>query len=210
LNALAEYWVAGSEVDWTELYGDEQPHRLSLPTYPFAQRRYWLDTLAEVHPEADMSESKEAPRQRVTGQGDGKDFNTLGVQEKADVLVRRLVAGQLNIRPDALDVGAGFLAMGLESMGIVHMMQGLEKIVGKPLDPTLPFTHTTIAALAGYLSTHFEDSLNALAEAALPPDKGSGQDNGSRLDERDMEAFLDEGLISKEDVALLRGAGVLS
>jgi len=210
LNALAEYWVAGSEVDWTALCGDEQPHRLSLPTYPFAQRRYWLDTLAEVDPEADMSESKEAPRQRVTGQGDGKGFNTLGVQEKAEALVRRLVAGQLNMRPDALDVGAGFLAMGLESMGMVHMVQGLEKIVGKPLDPTLPFTHTTIVALAGYLSTHFADSLNALAEAALPPDKGSGQDNGSRLDERDMEAFLDEGLISKEDMALLRGAGVLS
>ena len=43
LSKLLELWVKGLEFDWSELYGDERPHRLSLPTYPFARERYWIE-----------------------------------------------------------------------------------------------------------------------------------------------------------------------
>jgi polyketide synthase PksN len=42
LAELARLWVSGHEVDWRPLYGEDQPARLSLPTYPFARERYWL------------------------------------------------------------------------------------------------------------------------------------------------------------------------
>lgn len=38
---LAEIWVKGLLVDWELLYADARPQRLSLPTYPFAEERYW-------------------------------------------------------------------------------------------------------------------------------------------------------------------------
>ncbi|HXH10353.1 MAG TPA: SDR family NAD(P)-dependent oxidoreductase [Alphaproteobacteria bacterium] len=42
-------WVQGMEVDWHKLYGEEGtlPHRISLPTYPFAEQRYWIPRLDE-------------------------------------------------------------------------------------------------------------------------------------------------------------------
>jgi polyketide synthase PksL len=43
-SRLLELWVKGVEVDWNKLYGEEKPRRLSLPTYPFAKERYWVDT----------------------------------------------------------------------------------------------------------------------------------------------------------------------
>ena len=41
-------WVKGSEIHWEKLYGDEKPARISLPTYPFAKERYWLDESQEA------------------------------------------------------------------------------------------------------------------------------------------------------------------
>ena len=47
LARLAELWVKGLELDWTKLYGDARPRRISLPLYPFAKERYWIDAVAE-------------------------------------------------------------------------------------------------------------------------------------------------------------------
>ncbi|MDQ1355374.1 MAG: polyketide synthase PksN, partial [Acidobacteriota bacterium] len=42
LDRLARLWVAGAHLDWNMLYDAIPPRRLSLPTYPFARERYWL------------------------------------------------------------------------------------------------------------------------------------------------------------------------
>ncbi len=42
LEKLAQLWVAGVEIDWSQLHGEETPKRISLPTYPFAGERYWI------------------------------------------------------------------------------------------------------------------------------------------------------------------------
>ncbi len=39
---LLELWVKGLDVDWTNMYGETVPKRMSLPTYPFAKDRYWI------------------------------------------------------------------------------------------------------------------------------------------------------------------------
>ena len=46
LSKLLELWVKGLEVEWSKLYGEVKPHRMSLPTYPFAKERYWNDRMA--------------------------------------------------------------------------------------------------------------------------------------------------------------------
>ncbi|MBV9493611.1 MAG: SDR family NAD(P)-dependent oxidoreductase, partial [Acidobacteria bacterium] len=43
---LLELWVKGLDVDWTRFYGDAKPQRISLPAYPFARERYWIDVAA--------------------------------------------------------------------------------------------------------------------------------------------------------------------
>ncbi|UAA37463.1 SDR family NAD(P)-dependent oxidoreductase [Paraneptunicella aestuarii] len=40
---LLDLWAKGLDVDWDKLYGDIKPNRVSLPTYPFAKLRYWVD-----------------------------------------------------------------------------------------------------------------------------------------------------------------------
>ncbi|HXH38509.1 MAG TPA: type I polyketide synthase [Thermoanaerobaculia bacterium] len=44
LSALLDLWVKGLDFDWNWLYGEDKPRRVSLPTYPFAKERYWIET----------------------------------------------------------------------------------------------------------------------------------------------------------------------
>jgi acyl transferase domain-containing protein/aryl carrier-like protein len=43
---LLDLWVKGLEIEWEQLYGAGRPRRVSLPTYPFANVRCWVDTTA--------------------------------------------------------------------------------------------------------------------------------------------------------------------
>ncbi|MEM8718416.1 MAG: type I polyketide synthase [Cyanobacteria bacterium P01_G01_bin.39] len=53
LNTLGQLWQAGVEVDWSAFYQQEKRNRLSLPTYPFERKRYWVeakDNLLQLSP----------------------------------------------------------------------------------------------------------------------------------------------------------------
>ncbi|MFS0873157.1 SDR family NAD(P)-dependent oxidoreductase [Paenibacillus xylanilyticus] len=45
-DKLVDLWVKGVEIDWNRLYRQGLPHRISLPTYPFAKERYWVHKTA--------------------------------------------------------------------------------------------------------------------------------------------------------------------
>ena len=46
LSKLLDLWSRGLNIDWHTLYDDGRPRRVSLPTYPFASERYWIDEAA--------------------------------------------------------------------------------------------------------------------------------------------------------------------
>ncbi|GED59056.1 hypothetical protein BFO01nite_31880 [Brevibacillus formosus] len=39
---LLDVWVKGLNIDWSSLYGERKPRRISLPTYPFSREAYWV------------------------------------------------------------------------------------------------------------------------------------------------------------------------
>jgi len=43
LEKLAQSWARGLNVDWNKLYGEVKPRRVSLPAYPFAKERCWIE-----------------------------------------------------------------------------------------------------------------------------------------------------------------------
>ncbi len=48
LAKILDFWAQGLELDWSKLYGETKPPRISLPTYPFARERYWIDVKADT------------------------------------------------------------------------------------------------------------------------------------------------------------------
>jgi amino acid adenylation domain-containing protein len=43
LSALGRLWLSGNEPDWKEVYAGQKRRHVSLPTYPFERKRYWID-----------------------------------------------------------------------------------------------------------------------------------------------------------------------
>ena len=43
LEALGQLWLAGQTVDWWAFHRHEKRQRITLPTYPFERKRYWVE-----------------------------------------------------------------------------------------------------------------------------------------------------------------------
>jgi amino acid adenylation domain-containing protein len=99
-SCWGEAWVAGSNVGWADIYGDLEPRRLHLPTYPFARERHWYDLLEPVE-KADES-SLPGP------------YPSPGEPRPARLTIRlkNLADATETIRPDARDVGTDFSSGG--------------------------------------------------------------------------------------------------
>ncbi|AYK07546.1 non-ribosomal peptide synthetase [Brevibacillus laterosporus] len=41
LTKIAQWWVAGGNIHWSSLYGDQRQPRVSVPTYPFSKEIYY-------------------------------------------------------------------------------------------------------------------------------------------------------------------------
>ena len=48
LCALADLYCQGHQLDWQNLHATAPPRRISLPTYPFATERYWIEAVNET------------------------------------------------------------------------------------------------------------------------------------------------------------------
>jgi phthiocerol/phenolphthiocerol synthesis type-I polyketide synthase E len=63
LDAAGRLWEAGVRLDWSTFFTGRRPRRVSLPTYPFERRRYWVDPPAQRHetPRPEPSTRREDP-----------------------------------------------------------------------------------------------------------------------------------------------------
>jgi amino acid adenylation domain-containing protein len=69
-EALVASWIAGTAVDWMRLYAGQEalPSRISLPTYPFARERYWVElpqSRGEPAVQAPIAITPQPPRQEI-------------------------------------------------------------------------------------------------------------------------------------------------
>jgi polyketide synthase PksN len=91
---LLELWVKGLSFDWRRLYGEAKPQRMSLPTYPFARERYWIEAAAETtHNSISL-----APKANGKANGKSNGFDQLAYEELLDRVMNNTlsVAGAVN------------------------------------------------------------------------------------------------------------------
>ncbi|SFS42411.1 SDR family NAD(P)-dependent oxidoreductase [Marininema halotolerans] len=112
---LLALWVKGYPINWDRFYGEEHPQRMSLPTYPFEQKRYWVprgdvtkqstQECVHLHPLVHQNTS-DLSEQRFTSTFTGKEFflNGHSVQGKKLVpgtvfleMIREAVTRSINV-----------------------------------------------------------------------------------------------------------------
>jgi microcystin synthetase protein McyG len=51
LDSLAKLYVRGSKIDWAAVHRGRRCRRLTLPTYPFQRKRYWVEAMSLIKDE---------------------------------------------------------------------------------------------------------------------------------------------------------------
>jgi amino acid adenylation domain-containing protein len=168
-EALGQLWMAGAEPNWEHFYAQEQRRRVSLPTYPFERKLYWV----EPPPFPVASTNKERSTIVIPA-----SLDTKREEEAVPVAIEPLREAQMperkmrlqpiiaevftqlsgiDITPDQVD--HQFLELGLDSLFLTQATQGLQKKFGVKLTfRQIMEQYSTVASLAEYL------------DSVLPPD----------------------------------------
>jgi len=137
---MAKRWVSGMDVDWETLHFGSNPHRVSLPTYPFERERHWVGDPEIPAPVEPMGE--------ISGP----------LQEKTENHLKGVLAEILKLATTRIDTHARMEIYGLDSIMINRFNQKMESLLG-PLPRTLLFEHQTLRDLATYLVRHHGQEL---------------------------------------------------
>ncbi|NOX92666.1 MAG: hypothetical protein GXP18_09545, partial [Gammaproteobacteria bacterium] len=159
---VARLWVDGLDLDWHKMYVNNKPRRINLPTYPFADERYWNDPGKNNLPgAASFHQDITLPEHSATnGETDDPAHNVL---QNLTGIVSKITS----IAVDRIDIDADFEALGLDSILIASLNTELEAWIGK-LEPTLFFKYKTLSSLAAYIETSCtENSKQQLSEPAV-------------------------------------------
>ena len=178
LLALGQLWSAGIDVDWTPRTG-QRPQRVSLPGYPFARQRHWVDYQPHVGwangatPTNGTAPSAGAatPAHEAT---DGKS--------QMEGALQRIWAQCLGV--GSIDRNANFFELGGDSLIAISVAMTAAN-EGLDLTPQDLYENQTVAALARTLVARYaagglaRQSSNDVVHPPLPPN---------------IEHFLEHGL----------------
>jgi phthiocerol/phenolphthiocerol synthesis type-I polyketide synthase E len=154
LNTLGRLWLAGVQVDWSRFYADERRHRVSLPTYPFERKRYWIEPGKQAHslvrlepdsvvePGPDLVSSTHSARENSVAY-DGAPRNEVE-QSLADIW-----QGLLGI--DNLSIHDNFFEIGGSSLLATRLFAQIAAVFGQRLPLATIFEAPTIEQLASTL-----------------------------------------------------------
>jgi phthiocerol/phenolphthiocerol synthesis type-I polyketide synthase E len=121
-RAMSGLWASGADIDWRRWSGGR---RISLPTYPFERRRFWLDT-GETPPPVVSVETAPASAKPVSGVlPDDDPVQTALVSLWRDVL-----------GDDAAGPDDDFFELGGESLLAVKVIARVHKAFGVTLSMT--------------------------------------------------------------------------
>jgi amino acid adenylation domain-containing protein len=134
LLALGCLWLNGCTVDWSAFHERETRRRRALPTYPFQRRRFWIEPGSTVSfgvagPDAQPSVT---PQEHggTSGVTDAAASDTGSVRDRTTASVVTLLEELLGHRLDGFDEDARFIALGLDSLLLTQLAQGVRKRLG--------------------------------------------------------------------------------
>ncbi|WP_395787575.1 beta-ketoacyl synthase N-terminal-like domain-containing protein [Aquimonas sp.] len=184
-------WVNGVAIPWHRLWQGQAVRKASLPTYPFARTRHWIDV--EPADPAAPSEARSVttatlPIEQASdaaAQGDpapktprwffyfprevdGAEDAFLPA-EKLELFMQQEVAAQQKIELGAVDCGCNFLDLGMNSIGVAELIIKLDALLQINLSPSVLFKHPEIRSLSAYLADAYGERVQALRVASEPP-----------------------------------------
>jgi phthiocerol/phenolphthiocerol synthesis type-I polyketide synthase E len=177
LLALGQLWAAGVDVDWTPRIGGK-PALISLPGYPFARQRYWI----EHNPASGFGAGATGV---ATGspEGNGAAVPATSSSSAMEATLARIWAQCLGI--STIDRNANFFEVGGDSLVAISVAMAAAK-EGLDLTPQDLYENQTPAALARAVTARYAEGSLArrtrtdAAHPPVPPNVGYFLEHGLR------------------------------
>jgi acyl transferase domain-containing protein/acyl carrier protein len=224
---LLSWWVRGGTIDWKYLYGEHLPRRISLPTYPFARKRYWFSIearrdgacprpMATLQPEAE--DRALAPTINTNGNGKASDY-----RDKPDgykrVVLRPLGNPVLSSRGSGLSLPTSSAGVDQPQPSVTpsrsaqSFSQARSNAVEAPGRPAEPGTQATTPGVIGarpMATTNMQTPLLAVDLGPAPKleeELARSLANVLHMEQSDIDVetpFVDMGLDSVSSVEWMR------
>ena len=160
VEALANFWIKGANINWRELYKEEIPSIISLPTYAFARQRYWIQETKErpiIAPQKTQQDSKriglyqdawktiELTKQAIP---EGS-YLLLNAETKDEVIITSLqdeisnliIANSNDLSEISFENIVGIIDLGATSMTSYAWTKMVQEVINISSKPTLHFVH---------------------------------------------------------------------
>src|SRR6266404_3377228 len=144
LTAVGSLWAAGLQPRWEALHSEERRRRVSLPTYPFERKRFWLEAPGAQTPLASSVDTVLVAQtvrtnmsfEETQSVAHNSQVPTLDPQPTTDrgavicSMVSEIFADLSGIRIQPSDASASFLEMGFDSLFLTQVSQSLQSKFG--------------------------------------------------------------------------------
>ncbi|GAB3768753.1 hypothetical protein GCM10028818_03690 [Spirosoma horti] len=172
VTTLGQFFLNGMEPNWKAFYAGQTRKKVSLPTYAFAKKRFWLDPVpVEPKPVAVPHQPVPTPERAVVA-----DVNPLpypAIDHKHTIMRKDALLLKVNqLLEDASGIDmvgvaptTSFLEIGFDSLLLTQVALNLKKEFSLPITfRQLTSTYTTPEQLADYL----DQMMPAQVQQAIP------------------------------------------
>ncbi|GGX26828.1 beta-ketoacyl synthase N-terminal-like domain-containing protein [Aquimarina muelleri] len=177
---LAQLWISGLTIDWKVVWKNKKTRPVSLPTYPFAKEKYWIDIDSVEKPIIKTKQSavnikketitKEAyqPVMKAkwfffTSNKEDKENNSLKPDEKIEMFLKHEIALQLNKNLDKIPVDINFLDLGMNSIGLITLIAQINDLLQINISPAILFNCPEIKTLTKYLTKNYSEKVKNIS-----------------------------------------------
>ncbi|UAA37473.1 HAD-IIIC family phosphatase [Paraneptunicella aestuarii] len=174
---LAMLWLHGVNIPWNAAWQGSAAQRASLPSYPFAQERHWLDVDGEYSPPAPKrSVVRPAPKPELKNDApksvgadveydfssEGTDGEEMAALDKMKLFLTQELARELKKSSSEVDSSLNFIELGVDSIGITNVMLNTVQLLNVSLSPSVVFRYPDINQFAQHLAENYQDKIDAI------------------------------------------------
>nr|WP_322692483.1 non-ribosomal peptide synthetase/type I polyketide synthase [Nostoc sp. DedSLP03] len=217
LESLSALYVSKAKIDWLGFDRDYSRRLLSLPTYPFQRKRYWIPEQSTMPNQL----SKPIKANAIATNGLNPALTTFSKTNQKETILttlRTLVANLLKTEPSEININAPFLEIGADSIVLIDAINSIEtnyriKITIRQLFEEL----TTLDALANYLNEHIvpedfilnETETEVLLRSQLSQPSEPATVEQQMGSQKAMEAIIQQQLqLMSQQLEVMRGNGL--
>ncbi|MGD0831529.1 MAG: beta-ketoacyl synthase N-terminal-like domain-containing protein [Terracidiphilus sp.] len=176
-HGLATLWVHGLLADWQARLDQTSARKVSIPTYPFVGKRYWVtrEAAAGIAEKVAAGDECESPQGLPATQESQLQFNasdargggiaeltSVSLDGKMTLFLKQHAALQLNLQLGEIAADAGYFELGYSSIEIANLLQCLNELLGENLSVGELLGYPDIRSLAAYLTSVYPEKVAAI------------------------------------------------